>query len=141
MTALAEFLLARFADDDSNAGEYGDCHPAATWPHWALAQSSAKRRIVADYAKALALEDRGLAGPYAAGELSALEACCLSLAMPYTDHPDFDEAWRVPDAEQPADPGRPIGDLTRTEHPDGTVTYERTFQNAQAKATIQRPLP
>lgn len=85
MDELAEFLTARLDEDESAARDvwttqHNDPHqlfvrdqPDAR----ALADVEAKRRIVRECRRA--------------GFLRVLRL----LAMPYADHPDYDERWRV----------------------------------------------
>jgi hypothetical protein len=97
VTTLADFLLARIADDQA-AGEQ-----AVTWPtqnglawigptpqaatllaisgHRMLAECDAKRRIVE------AMVEVGL-------EFLTPGLVLRRLALPYVDHPDFSEEWK-----------------------------------------------
>ena len=86
---LVEFLLARIAED-----EHFGTHDRHLSKRWA-AECDAKRRIVDRYqVAALRLErgqgDRAVEGIRANESRSALKL----LALPYSDHPDYDEAWR-----------------------------------------------
>jgi hypothetical protein len=114
---LTDFLLARIAEDedDARSPHWRDCgiedgDPIRT--RW-LAECEAKRRIVEAYLEertrrdiyqsdeARSVEDDGsdLMGQAQARRSSAartrgLEIAVESLALPYADHPDYDEAWR-----------------------------------------------
>ncbi|HKY58323.1 MAG TPA: DUF6221 family protein [Aeromicrobium sp.] len=119
MTTLSEFLLARIAEDEVRArssyrvidarlevADYGDhlsmdgermspreyvdrfCEPNPDVR--LLAECKAKRRIVELHA----LWDN--AEGYSPSYWSApVEEILAQLALPYADHPDFDEAWRL----------------------------------------------
>lgn len=90
---LTEFLLARIAEDEK-AARRGSDHPAEwgvltndnyghllTQPSRVLAECAAKRQIVGW------MNDTVEYVVYADEVLGAL-------ALPYADHPDYDEAWR-----------------------------------------------
>lgn len=108
---LTEFLLTRIAEDEAvaRAALYDDadaanqphslsCGYRATelsvtpecicgWPVRVLAECAAKRAIVEACESSLA----NLDGPGAAG----LAYCTLeALALPFADHPDYDESWK-----------------------------------------------
>ena len=102
MMTLTEFLLARIAEDQADAelairnqepGEPWGCDTVpgeglqlARWsPARVLAECEAKRQIV-NRSKMLT------AATYASG-IAFAEILTL-LALPYTDHPDYDEEWR-----------------------------------------------
>jgi len=106
---LTEFLLARIADDEALVHTAIEQHWAwrtmsgivvadrRSFPERALAECEAKRRIVQQSAwtgPKETLRDR-LFGP-AADEAyqQGLKAAMRLLAVPYADHPDYDEAWR-----------------------------------------------
>lgn len=90
---LAEFVLARIAEDEHEARWLGPCDCALEGfplqhglrcPERVLAECDAKRRIVARKPPLRAPDDvRDVWW-----DLVAL------LALPYADHPDYDEAWR-----------------------------------------------
>lgn len=119
MTDLASFLLARIAEDEAVAraatpspwvpdsqgwkdsdddwiivAPYHDLdvsdedakHVTRWHPARVLAECEAKRRIVEQYVDAV---NRGKWAT-----CSALEKVLPVLALPYADHPDYDEAWR-----------------------------------------------
>jgi hypothetical protein len=111
---LSEFLLARIAEDEEWARDlwerphFGSCNTQGDQsslgdecdcglPARVLAECEAKRRIVAHY-----LGSRGalakLTDPLRRllGEaINESHADALKpLALPYTDHPDYDESWR-----------------------------------------------
>jgi hypothetical protein len=110
---LAQFLLARIAEDEAANDELvraevarcrADGMPSLTedevrayWagqPWWErrVAECDAKRRIV----------DAWVAADHAAGSYpgtmagieQGLDAALQFLALPYADHPDYDEKWR-----------------------------------------------
>ncbi|WP_353707620.1 DUF6221 family protein [Cellulosimicrobium sp. ES-005] len=98
LMTLTEFLLSRIAEDEARADDawkavdngaivWDRIHPdvrAALWPPArVLAECEAKRRIVES---ARRLGTRGGVTP---------EELLGNLALPYADHPDYDEAWRV----------------------------------------------
>jgi Family of unknown function (DUF6221) len=117
---LTEFLLARIAEDEAVARaaiEAGGAPASASRiftsllrptgtvevpPDRVLAECAAKRAIVATTtataALVLALPDSTdqefVVRAGARGALSAFETACALLALPYADHPDYDEAWR-----------------------------------------------
>ena len=85
--SLTEFLLARITEDENKAREceeWPDCFACPTHETFntarVLAECAAKRRIVEHHA------------PYAGG---SGRPTLLLLALPYADHPDYDETWRV----------------------------------------------
>lgn len=85
MTLIAEFLLARYAEDETRVRGYilRDDAPYRR----PLADLEAKRRIVA-----LTLDrtsDR-----FTAGYAAAINSVLHELASPYSDHPDYREEWR-----------------------------------------------
>jgi hypothetical protein len=99
---LAEFLLARIAEDEAEAayvpvehqdepglswwGEYGHLSIA---PSRVLAECAAKRRIVEQYRdNTLLLDSVDL------GYQNGLEWVVATLALAHADHPDYDERWR-----------------------------------------------
>jgi hypothetical protein len=118
---LAEFLLARIAEDeevarsatrDSSYGwsdnaftqavelaenegavEEATAHIARHNPARVLAECEAKRRIVTRWEFAVGQASNADEGwEMIAG---ALEDCVCDLALPYVDHPDFREEWQV----------------------------------------------
>jgi len=108
MSDLADFLLARIAEDEAVAqlsithgtGGFPTSYGQRLWngpgqyPVMAaqrlLAECSAKRRIVERLGRAT---DVAWSGSYAVRD-DALDSL-RDLALPYADHPDYDEAWRV----------------------------------------------
>ena len=120
MSDLAEFLLARIAEDETDArsavGSDGTTtqHVARWNPARVLAECGAKRRIIAAHQTYGEVYDAAdMTYPHAAGSCvtcgfgdtweaveygSGDDYPCPTLrflAAPYSDHPDFDEAWRV----------------------------------------------
>jgi hypothetical protein len=99
MTKLAEFLLARIAEDEAAAWGTGnsgytlsivDGVTGTTVGGARLrAECEVKRRIVAaarDYSPELEHGDNGE---------WAFDLTLRALALPYSDHPDFREEWRI----------------------------------------------
>ena len=109
---LVEFLTARFDEDEATAvdfehiqalaenGDYGhtnrDLERAGWWavkrigwtPNRVRVEVAAKRRILAAVA---AWADAGASPDTHNLGASVLEA----LALPYTDHPDYSDGWRL----------------------------------------------
>jgi len=104
---LTEFLLARITEDEAEVGhvEKGSWADEGAGPNgvgWAdvganndvlmarpsrvLAECEAKRRIVAG---AVRPED-----PWQPGTVIATDSTLRLLALPFADHPDYDETWR-----------------------------------------------
>lgn len=114
MQQLAEFLLARIAEDEALARsvvEAGDeavgfsdaawavanlpepaCSHALRWaPVPVLAECEAKRRIVEEHREQVEVGE----GPdYVGGVLDGLESAIRALAAVHADHPDYREEWR-----------------------------------------------
>jgi hypothetical protein len=100
MTDLAEFLLARIAEDEQAAeatrASFGDegCYECSLGrPLRVLADCEAKRRILELHKSGDAWCDHcsGWYGPDPAADCPTLRL----LALPYADHPDFREGWRL----------------------------------------------
>ena len=102
---LTEFLLARIAEDKARADDawkavdngaivWDRIHPdvrAAMWaPARVLAECEAKRRIVNRWADSFGQWNATQADAARAQKDSTLRL----LALPYADHPDYDEKWR-----------------------------------------------
>ena len=83
-------LTARIAKDAANLIR------ATAVPRRVLAEVDAKRRRIEDYLKVCELADP-VKHPDQAYVLAkgALERTLTLNALPYADHPDYDEAWRV----------------------------------------------
>lgn len=78
---LTDFLLARIADGEAFwSREVNDLVMGGVAEHF-LRECEAKRRIVAD------AEGQHTSGP-------ELDQVVRILATIYSDHPDYDEAWR-----------------------------------------------
>lgn len=97
---LAEFLLARIAEDeesvitmDCTCG-HRDAHslPAADCPERVLAECEAQRRIVERWHRTAVA---GALYPGDRGTFRELGAVLAILATTHADHPDYDEAWRL----------------------------------------------
>jgi hypothetical protein len=87
-----EFLVV--ADFDEGAPAFAiknerDADHIARWdPARVLAECEAKRRIVEE------LGDYDDGYVWASGEASRAETALQALALPYADHPDYDESWK-----------------------------------------------
>jgi hypothetical protein len=111
---LTEFLLARFAEDETQVVAHRiDCHFLASdtfgecdcgQPARVLAECEANQRIVQWHALVVG-EDQGGTPVMGcancigaeAGQTFTIEGPCMTLrllALPYADHPDFREEWR-----------------------------------------------
>lgn len=96
--SLAEFLLARIAEDEAAARdpqwlalEYGvDSFGRDAFRTRVLAECEAKRRIVE--LQAANDDDRHLPGFYYKAQM--IERILRALALPYADHPDYRQEWR-----------------------------------------------
>lgn len=99
-TDLAQFLLARIAEDEHWASESGDGEPGTSgYFGRVLAECEAKRRVVALH-RDVRRPGWGLIAPHLCSECGAdgfavwpCETLRL-LALPYADHPDYHEEWR-----------------------------------------------
>ena len=104
---LAEFLLARIAEDEGepyhrwdcdkfNVYDYGlrqgDCDCGG--PARVLAECEAKRRIVAKAQRADKAFERHIQPATSAASFALTEVLGY-LAAPFRDHPDYDPAWEV----------------------------------------------
>ncbi|MFF9910637.1 DUF6221 family protein [Streptomyces sp. NPDC013457] len=69
-------------------------HIARHDPARVLAEVDAKRQIVTAFAEARKRDYNEEPANYFAGVHVALGAALDFLALPYADHPDYDEAWR-----------------------------------------------
>ncbi len=114
MTALtlADFLRARFDEDDQQAADEWPHDALAaprygTWHHWVLAGSVSKRRIVDLHAPFhVRTANDGLNWDYrGCGECSQPDGVadgetwwpCTTLrllALPYASHPDYRQEWK-----------------------------------------------
>lgn len=110
---ITEFLLARIAEDEE---AWSGGIDLATRPDFAkmsrhmLAECEAKRRIVescrpryaifyreSEYLLASAFDQETMKVESASGPIwpnDLAENVLRALALPYVDHPDYDEAWR-----------------------------------------------
>ena len=110
MSALAEFLLARIAEDEEQARDHWVLDPDppkyGTWLHWVLAECDAKRRIVELHAPGndvVTADDDGsdVLALWDCRECRVYRGPCRTLralALPYAEHPDM-----------PKDPSQPEG--------------------------------
>lgn len=93
---LVEFLMARLDEIEARHeanwwNECDRCHDHA--PCWAMRDAEGKRRIVAKFV-ALDTHPNRLAYAFMQQQWVALCAVIAALALPYADHPDYDEDWR-----------------------------------------------
>ena len=94
---LVKFLLARIAEDESVARDAAESEIHTVehemqerWsPERVLAECEAKRRIVKESAYEL---NRRPPSPRAA---TAARVTLLLLALPYADHPDYQQEWAL----------------------------------------------
>ena len=113
---LVEFLLARIAEDEQvlNASRQMGVPPlSASSRMWSgignhatvsetrlAAECEAKRNVATSYqvgreaAKLLARQGRTGEAETARNMYAGIELALSYLALPYADHPDYDEAWR-----------------------------------------------
>ena len=116
MTTLADFLLARIAEDEAAAEDAGPWTPtfigAASIelthdglmvdPARVLADCAAKRAIVERASVECVCTDHGAERVEGCPQCVACHAVTTAdgyvladLAAPYADHPDYDPAWKV----------------------------------------------
>lgn len=109
MSDLTEFLLARITEDEAVAQRDAASPPpvsamSATFvknpmsPDRVLAECEAKRRIVElRYSWNLQAEraTEPPFGPILKAQVITADTVLRTLAMPYADHPDYREEWRV----------------------------------------------
>ena len=106
MTTLTDFLLARIAEDEENAGRFVDILPEDTMTplfRRILAECEAKRRIVEEHGpEEVASLERGSFGKAfvvcrrcqtMAGQVVAPCHTLRHLAAVYADHPDYQTEW------------------------------------------------
>ena len=99
---LTEFLLARIAEDEAEANATiakgrGASYPLHVRARRVLAECEAKRQIVDEYRTVTLGEEPDLdkmPDEIFTGLLYGLTDAMQWLAVPYADHPDYDEAWR-----------------------------------------------
>lgn len=103
---LEDFLLARIAEDESDAHAHPDPnmwdHNPRGWfdPDRVLAECIVKRRIVELHGENLdgcvtCAAGANSADGFAWVDPAAFPCATLRLlALPYADHPDYDQAWR-----------------------------------------------
>lgn len=106
MTTLSEFLLARIAEDEANGADCdggSGCRVSDAMVDRRLAECEAKRRLIAMHEDAW---DEGLPDiprehvclTCGDAEYYSIAWPCLTirvLAVPYADHPDYDQAWAL----------------------------------------------
>lgn len=116
---LPEFLLARIAEDQARAESLTEIKwqprwvtspdnrvlvkppPEIEWQPRLLAECEAKRRILERLASVNDPHSRdwttgspGADPEYVGGVSAALEYAARSLALPYADHPDYQQEWK-----------------------------------------------
>jgi hypothetical protein len=99
---LTEFLLARIAEDEAETEAAIQMrYPGLTIrrnPSRVLAECEAKRRIVEISSQQIAAADKRhpeqIERSFNAGAAFVAHNALLALAAVYSDHPDYDEAWR-----------------------------------------------
>lgn len=109
MSTLTEFLLARIAEDEVKIhGDWSEgrgMHIITEEMHGRmLAECAAKRRIIElRYSWNLQAEQMTEPpfGPIFQVQVNTADAILRTLAMPYAEHPDYDEAWRPCHAARP----------------------------------------
>ena len=98
---ITDFLLARIEEDETRARKLAltDTRPALSLattinhPERLLAEAQAKRAIVAAWT--IAEDGAGNYPTLDAGYAEGLAAAVHHLAAIYSDHPDYNTAWRV----------------------------------------------
>lgn len=101
---LADFLLARYAEDEQNIRENaadGEYYPnPESVERLLLTECEAKRRVVG--IAAAGLSQPGRVGKTKSGKVATplerwndLALILAALALPYREHPDFREEWRA----------------------------------------------
>ena len=96
MTAdLPAFLLARITEDEDWArteAEGWSGHPND--PARVLAECEAKRRIITEAVPGIESLQRSADGEWGPAGEDEPERLLRLLALPYADHPDYNQAWR-----------------------------------------------
>lgn len=96
MSALPEFLLARYAEDEAVARRLRD-HALAIYGRdpaaRPLADVEAKRRIV-EIAAARVLDEPVMARGKVHAGVTPWAYTLRLLALPYSDHPDYRQEWK-----------------------------------------------
>lgn len=93
MTTLTDFLLARIADDEENAGRFVDILPEDTMTplfRRVLAECEAKRRIVSRCDLVLRGREHGM---FNEGQATDANDNLRSLAAVYAGHADYQAEW------------------------------------------------
>ena len=96
MNGLAEFLLARIAEDEADVqkGMLRVSGPASAYH--ILADCEAKRRIVEMHRGWHLCPDGREVDATVGGSIDERQCPTLALlALPYADHPEFNEEWKV----------------------------------------------
>lgn len=96
---LTEFLLLRIAEDEAEPWHMNDCR-LLTGDTWGC-DCAGSARVLAECEAKRAIVERFTHGPHG-GPMEpgwcwmcdAGEATWRDLALPYADHPDYDEAWK-----------------------------------------------
>ncbi|MER7046747.1 DUF6221 family protein [Streptomyces jumonjinensis] len=86
-------LLPQFAIDTDEVPAAAAGHIARHDPARVLREIDAKRRVLTEYAEVI--HNEGASYEWAGGWANGLGRAAALLALPYTDHPDYREAWRL----------------------------------------------
>ena len=96
MSDLTDFLLARIAEDEAWAESETFPQPFRFEAARVLAECEAKRRIVDRCERDMVAEGESASGYDIIAHTDALARDTLEfLALPYADHPDYREEWRL----------------------------------------------
>jgi hypothetical protein len=100
---LAEFLLARIAEDEAWASSTtppptwfvrGDGLRSPNYPARVLVECEAKRRIVENVTRCIQDAEDGPGSECLRYTAQIVTPTLYALALPYADHPDYREEWR-----------------------------------------------
>ena len=106
---LTDFLLARITEDEAEAQTEGireptTCEPVVldfdgtvamiVSPARVLAECEAKRRIVERAHRASSAFNQSI-NPTTSGVAMTMDLVLAALALPYADHPDYREEWKL----------------------------------------------
>jgi hypothetical protein len=93
MTSLIDFLAARLDEDEAEASRAAYTHLRDFPVERVRREVKAKRAILRLYR--LDFNDDGTLGPFCGGYGEAYWDALCALAAVYSDHPDYDRAWRA----------------------------------------------
>ena len=96
---LTDFLLERIAEDREALPNLGDEVEViggrfVNYRERVLLECEAKRRIVERAQRASQAFDQSI-NPTTSGVATTMDLVLADLALPYADHPDYDESWRL----------------------------------------------